>query len=104
MQKNQQAEVNPVLMYNTNAAPEKEFMFYIPPGVKFDDIYMNAEMVAAELKTSVKTVHNMRKAGLLSYTLLNKSILYSRQEIAGMLKANTVIGRNSWFKKSGMSG
>ncbi|HEU5366132.1 MAG TPA: hypothetical protein VFU62_11395 [Hanamia sp.] len=80
---------------------EGEYLFLLPPGVKFDDIYMDAQVVGTELKICKRIVTNMRKAGKLSYTTLETKgkIFYFRQEIASDLKAHTVIGKKSPLKK-----
>jgi hypothetical protein len=82
---------------------EGEYLFLLPPGVKFDDIYMDAQVVGTELKICKRIITNMRKAGKLSYTTLDTrgKIFYFRQEIASYLKENTVIGKNSTMKKPG---
>lgn len=79
------------------AEPEQEFMFHIPPGVKFSDIYMDLQGACAELKVCKRIITNMRRAGKLSYTYLDEKgkIYYFRQEIAAILQANVVIGKNS---------
>jgi hypothetical protein len=101
MKTNQQ--VNP----GTNLTPknetpedtERNFFYHLPPGAKFSDIYIDAQVVADELKICKRIVTNMRKAGKLSYTTLDDGkIYYLRQEIAAMLKANMVIGKNSLLK------
>jgi hypothetical protein len=49
-------------------------------------------------------VSNLRRAGKLSYTTLDKGkIYYFKQEIAARLKANTVIGKHSLVRKSGVN-
>lgn len=82
---------------------EKEYLFLLPPGVKLDDVYIDAQMVTAELNICKRIVTNMRKAGKLSYTFLEDKgkVFYFRQEIAAKLKANTVIGKNSLIRKLG---
>jgi Helix-turn-helix domain len=67
--------------------PGNEFIFHIPPGTKFSDIYMDAQEVAEELHICKRTVNKLRKAGFLSYTYLYKGgkIFYLRQEIAAIL-------------------
>jgi hypothetical protein len=82
---------------------EKEYLFLLPPGVKLDDVYIDAQKVMAELNICKRIVTNMRKAGKLSYTFLEDKgkVFYFRQEIAANLKANTVIGKNSPLRKLG---
>lgn len=82
---------------------EGEYLFPLPPGAKLDDVYIDAQEVAPELKICKRIVTNMRKAGKLSYTSSeeNGKIFYFRQEIASDLKANTVIGKKSPLKKLG---
>lgn len=92
----------PVYTYKSEAFPDFEFPFYLPPGVKFNDIFMTAPEVAKELGVCVKVVHNMRKAGKISHTSVNSKILHFRQEIAATLKANTVVGKKSYFASLGL--
>ena len=90
--------------HKSKELPEKNFCFFLPPGTKLDDIYIDAQDVATELKICKRIVTNMRKAGKLSYTSLNNDngkVFYFRQEIAATLESNTVIGKNSWMKKLG---
>jgi hypothetical protein len=90
--------------HKSKELPEKNFCFFLPPGTKLDDIYIDAQDVATELKICKRIVTNMRKAGKLSYTSLNNGsgkLYYFRQEIAAMLESNTVIGKNSWMKRLG---
>jgi len=83
----------------TTEDAERNFFYHLPPGAKFSDIYIDAQGVAEELKICKRIVTNMRKAGKLSYTTLDDGkIYYLRQEIAAMLKANMVIGKNSLLK------
>lgn len=72
---------------------EKQFVYCLPPGTKFDDVYMDALQIQQELKYCSRSIRNMREEGLLSYTMLNKRIYYFRQEIAAILVANTVMRR-----------
>lgn len=104
MKKTKQTEIMPVYTYKSEAFPDFEYEFILPPGVKLNDILMTAREVAKELGVCTKVVHNMRKAGKLSHTTMTRQPMYFRQEIAGMLKANTVIGKNSYFARLGMSG
>ena len=71
-----------------NPLPENEVIFHLPPGVKFSDIYMDAQQVALELNYSKRTINNMRKRGKLSFTTMFGKIYYLRQEIAAIFKAN----------------
>ncbi|HEV2832948.1 MAG TPA: helix-turn-helix domain-containing protein, partial [Hanamia sp.] len=90
--------------HKSKELPEKNFCFFLPSGTKLDDIYIDAQDVATELKICKRIVTNMRKAGKLSYTNLNNGsgkLYYFRQEIAAMLESNTVIGKNSWMKRLG---
>lgn len=88
--------------HKSKELPEKNFYFFLPPGTKLNDTYMDAQDVATELKICKRIVTNMRNAGKLSYTTLdNGKIFYFRQEIAATLQSNTVIGKNSWMKKLG---
>ncbi len=72
---------------------EKKFIYHLPPGVRFDVMYMDGPQRNQELKYTLRTIRNMRKAGLLSYTTLHKRIYYFRQEIAAILKENTIMRR-----------
>lgn len=67
---------------------ERYLQFILPPGVKFDDIYMDASDVAQELHISKRVVRNIRIAGRISYTNPFGKIFYYRQEIAGIMEAN----------------
>ena len=60
----------------------------LPPGVKFDDIYIDASQVAQELHISKRVVRNIRIAGKISYTNPFGKVFYYRQEIAGIMEAN----------------
>ena len=83
---------------------EREFIAHIPPGFKLDDVYIDAQDVSQQLKLCKRVVSNLRKAGKLSYTTLDKGkIYYFKQEIAARLKANTVIGKHSLLRKSGVN-
>jgi hypothetical protein len=84
---------------------EREFIVHIPPGFKLDDVYIDAQDVSQQLKLCKRVVSNLRKAGKLSYTHLEKGkkIYYFKQEIAARLKANTVIGKHSLLRKSGVN-
>lgn len=82
-------------------AHEKEVSFCLPPGVKLSDVYVDQQDVAQQLKLCKRAIRNMRVAGKLSYTFLEErgKYFYLAQEIAAILKANTVIGKNSLLKK-----
>ena len=60
----------------------------LPPGIKFDDIYMDAPQVAQELHISKRVVRNIRLSGKISYTNPFGKIFYYRQEIAAIMEAN----------------
>jgi hypothetical protein len=60
----------------------------LPPGVKFDDIYMDASQVAQELNISKRVVRNIRISGKISYTNPFGKVFYYRQEIAALLELN----------------
>jgi len=70
---------------------EKHLKLVFPPGVKFDDIYMDASQVAQELNISKRVVRNIRVSGKLSYTNPFGKIFYYRQEIAATMEANKKI-------------
>ena len=105
MEKNEESKpgVSFTSLHKTTEGIQQEFMFYISPGAKFDDIYIDAQVVSEELKICKRIVTNMRKAGKLSYTYLDEKgkVYYLRQEIAAILKANIVIGKNSPSAKAG---
>jgi len=67
---------------------DKPMKLLLPPGTKFNDIYMDASDVAFELKISKRLVRNMRASGKVSYTNPFGKIWYLRQEIAEILEAN----------------
>jgi hypothetical protein len=67
---------------------EKYLSLLLPPGIKFDDIYMDASQVAQELHLSKRIVRNIRIAGKISYTNPFGKVFYYRQEIAGIMEAN----------------
>jgi len=67
-----------------------KFTFFLPPGVKFSDVYMDAPQVAEELNVSKRTVSNMRTSGKVSFTTLFGKLFYFRQELAGILVANKI--------------
>ena|SRR5664279_1385917 len=99
MKKNEQAKPDAsfTLLHKAAEDAPQEFMFYIPPGAKFSDIYIDLQEAAFELKVSKRIITNMRRAGKLSYTFLQEKgkVYYLRQEIAAILQANIVIGKNS---------
>ena len=104
MKQNQQT--NPGKDFMSLSAAESipdEFMFYLPPGTKFDDVYIDAQAVAEELNICKRVITNLKKAGVLSYTHLDKNskVYYLRQEIAAILQANIVIGKKSILKTPG---
>ena len=105
MEKNEESKpgVSFTSLHKTTEGIQQEFMFYISPGAKFDDIYIDAQVVSEELKICKRIVTNMRKAGKLSYTYLDEKgkVYYLRQEIAAILKANIVTGKNSPSGKAG---
>lgn len=66
-------------------------------------MYMDVSDIHRELGVCPRTIYNMRNEGKLSYTTLNDGKCYFfRQEIAAILKENTVIGKNSIWKKLGI--
>jgi len=74
-----------------NASPKetgKNMKLVFPPGVKFDDIYMDASQVAQELNISKRVVRNIRVSGKISYTNPFGKVFYYRQEIAATMEAN----------------
>ena len=82
-------KAKPVLPVSVKKAIARPAAFLLlPPGTKFNDIYMDASDVAFELKISKRLVRNMRASGKLSYTNPFGKIWYLRQEIAEILEAN----------------
>jgi hypothetical protein len=77
---------------------------HIPPGVALNDIFLDNYDMAEQLHLCKRALTNMRKNGELSYTQLSKNgkVFYLKQEIAGMLKQNLVIGKNSPLRKTGL--
>jgi hypothetical protein len=75
---------------------------HIPPGVALNDIFLDNYDMAEQLHLCKRALTNMRKNGELSYTQLNKKgkVYYLKQEIAGILKKNIVIGKNSPLRKA----
>lgn len=90
MKKNEKNNSRPVSQ--SMAAIRKKTEIYLqlvlPPGVKFDDIYIDASQVAQELHISKRVVRNIRIAGKISYTNPFGKVFYYRQEIAGIMEAN----------------
>jgi hypothetical protein len=66
-------------------------------------VYIDAQMVARELNICKRVVTNLKKAGVLSHTHLDKNgkVYYLRQEIAAIMQANIVIGRKSILRTLG---
>ena len=89
-------------MQKNTADPEKEYVFYIPPGMKLSDVYIDVGELCSELKFSRRVINNMRAAGELSFTTFtNGKTQFFKQEIFAILQANTVIGTNSLMNKPG---
>ena len=81
-----------------NVPLKQEIQFFLPPGAKLSDIYMDAQDLAQELKIGKRVVYDLRRAGKLSFSTLGISkgkIFYFRQEIAAILHSNTVPATNS---------
>jgi hypothetical protein len=86
MKKEQLQTPDPSSSLHKTENPEKEFMFVIPPGIKFNDIYMDVSDIRRELGYQPRTIYNMRAEGKLSYTTLNDGKpLFFRQEPAAIL-------------------
>ncbi len=103
MKKEQLETQDPSSPLHKTENPENEFMFVIPPGVKFNDIYMDVSDIYRELGYKPRTIYNLRDAGKLSSTTLNGGKpLFFRQEIAATLKENQVIGEKSIWHKLGV--
>lgn len=73
---------------NPETATVKHLELLLPPGVKFNDIYMDAPQVAQELNISKRVVRNIRMSGKISYTNPFGKVFYYRQEIAAIMEAN----------------
>lgn len=95
---NKKATVTPATGNEITLSGNK-ITFFLPPGVKFSDVYMDAPQVAEELHISKRTVSNMRTSGKVSFTTLFGKLFYFRQELAGIMVANKVIKKS----KSGVS-
>ena len=81
-----------------NTSVQQDIKFFLPPGAKLSDIYMDAQDVSQELKISKRVVYDLRRAGKLSFCTLGISggkIYYFRQEIAAILHSNMVPAANS---------
>src|SRR5665213_1608367 len=65
----------------------KQMDFVLPPGTRFDDIYMDGPQVAQELNISKRVVRNIRASGKISFTNPFGKIFYYRQEIAAIMEA-----------------
>ena len=57
-----------------SSSAEKKFVYYLPPGVKFGDVYMDALQIQQELNYGPRSIRDMRNDGLLSYTLFHKRV------------------------------
>jgi hypothetical protein len=90
MKKNENKNSRPGsrLIASKRKVTEKKTQFVLPPGVKFDDIYMDASQVAQELNISKRVVRNIRVSGKISHTNPFGKVFYYRQEIAAILEAN----------------
>ena len=103
MKKEQPETQDPSSSMHKAETSEKEFMYVIPPGVKFNDIYMDVSDIYRELGYKPRTIYNMRDAGKLSTTTLNGGKpLFFREEIAAILKENTIIGKKSIWHTIGI--
>lgn len=81
-------ETNTKLKNTVKSKSEKFLQLLLPPGIKFDDIYIDAPQLAQELKISKRVVRNIRVAGKISYTNPFGKIFYYRQEIAYIMEAH----------------
>jgi hypothetical protein len=100
--KPQQQEPSFQPMHKHIEASEKEYIFYIPPGMKFSDIYIDLAELCRELNFSRRVITNMRAAGELSCTAFSHGkTQFFKAEIFEILQANTVIGKNSLMNKPG---
>jgi len=103
MKKDQNSPAEPPLANTTAINPLNNYShpFILPPGIKFDDMYMDLSSVCRELGVSKRKVQNMKRDGKLSFTMLEGSVYFLRQEIAGMLRERLVIAEKSYSKKMG---
>jgi hypothetical protein len=85
----QKASIKPKSIVSVQSRGNTDF-FSLPAGSKLNDLYMDAQQVAIELNISKRTIRNMRKSKILSFTKLYCKIFYYRQEIAAILEANKI--------------
>ncbi len=79
MKKQQQQIQAPSFSLRKTESNEKDFMYVIPPGIKFNDIYMDIADIQRELGIGRRTIYNMRNEGntlslspnLFSYSSIN---------------------------------
>lgn len=90
---------NTQTVYRRTNQEEISFEMVLPPGTSLNDFFITAQEVMCQLKTSKRKLANMRRNGAISYTYFGQTIIYLKQELAGMLKARIVIGKNSILHK-----
>lgn len=59
--------------------------FYLPPGTRLNDVFMDGQQVMQELYISKRALQNWRTTGKISYTKELGKIFYFRQELALLL-------------------
>ena len=75
--------------------PEK-IVFYLPPGARLSDVFIDGPQVIQELFIHKRTLSNWRSNGRITYTNKFGKIFYFKQEIARML----IEGRQGGSKSS----
>ena len=81
-EKSPNATAKPSLVNTTAINPVNSYShtFILPPGVKFDYMYMDFSMVCRELGVSKRKVQNIKRDGKLSFTTLEGSVYFLREE------------------------
>ena len=77
---------------------------HIPLGVALNDVYLDTQDMAEQLRICKRGLNNLRKKGQISSTQLvpNGKVFFLKQEVAAILKQNIVIGKNSPLRKNGL--
>ena len=76
--------VSPKTSATSRPRPEK-FVFYVPPGVRLSDVFIDGPQVIQELFIHKRTLSNWRSNGRITYTDKFGKIFYFKQEIARLL-------------------
>jgi hypothetical protein len=95
----------------TRSKPAK-IVFYLPPGARLSDVFIDGPQVIQELFIHKRTLSNWRKDGRITFTNRFGKIFYFKQEIARLLiegkqggkkisKSSTSAAKNSGGKKGG---